>query len=452
MLPTQEIKYLLPSKTTDIVCGGVWGRRLHTLSEPTWCGSTEQSSAYIHRQGRWQFTCAFLKSKTRDLISLVMKEMPAKCLRFWEKMMSLYRKILFFGVIYLATGILLEVGFRMLPVQESMEWLPVNEGNPIRRFEPNRSFTWSKDWNLGLVNLLKSNNYGFISTIDYDPSSNVPLTAVIGDSFIEAAMVDQTRTAVAMLNTSFQGTRRFYAFAASGAQLSSYIAYAKYSKKEFRPDHYVFLLVGNDFDESLFSYGTLAGYHYFVEDPAGGFTLKRVDYEVGLLQKVLRKSALFMYLNANLQVGPRLRIVWTRMKDTVSGRKPEYVGQTNARVDSRRETESKRAVDAFFEMLKDSCGVPRKNILIAIDGMRPPLYDAGELIKADASYFSHMRQYVLFRARELGHPVIDMQPVFEQDYTGNKLFFEYPQRSDGHWNERAHELFARKIIDSGFLD
>lgn len=366
--------------------------------------------------------------------------------------MSLSRKILFFGIIYLAIGILLEVGFRMLPVQESMEWRPVNEENPIRQVEPNRSFTWSRNWDFSLVNRLKSNNYGFISTIDYDPSSNLPLTAVIGDSFIEAAMVDQTRTCVAVLNTAFKDSRRFYAFAASGAQLSSYIAFAKYAKKEFRPDHYIFLLIFNDFDESLLSYGFYPGFHYFVEDTAGGLTLKRVDYEVGLLKKVLRKSALFMYLYANLEIGPRLKLVRARMKDTVSGRKTAYVGQTNALADSRREVDSKRAVDAFFEMLEGACGVPRKNILIGIDGMRPLLYDAENLRKADGSFFSHMRKHTLSKARELGHPVIDMQPVFMQDYAVYRLFFEYPEHNDMHWNERAHELFARKIIESGFLD
>ncbi|MFH1079611.1 MAG: hypothetical protein V1766_05035 [Pseudomonadota bacterium] len=302
------------------------------------------------------------------------------------------------------------------------------------------------------MNQLKSNNYGFISTIDYDPSSNIPLTAVIGDSTIEAAMVEQNSTAVAVLNAEFQNERRFYAFAASGAQLSSYIAYAKYAKKEFRPDRYVFLLIGNDFDESLASYGVEAGSHYFVEDAAGGLTLKRFDYEVGLLKKILRKSALFMYINMNLQVGPRLRIIWSRLPDAVSGREPEYVGQTNARVDSRRAADSKRAVDAFFEMLEDSCGVPRKDILIGIDGMRPQLYDSVNLRKADGSFFSYMRKYVLFKARALGHPSIDMQSVFEQDYAANRLFFEYPQHNDGHWNERAHELFARQIVNSGFLD
>lgn len=368
------------------------------------------------------------------------------------EMMSLYRKILFLGIIYLAIGILLEAVFQMLPVQESMGWLPLNEESPVRRFEPNRSFTWSRNWNLCSVNQLKSNNYGFISRIDYDPISNIPLTAVIGDSYIEAAMVDQTRTAVAVLNATFQNSRRFYAFGTSGSQLSTYLTYAMYAKKEFHPDRYVFLLVGNDFDESLASYSGGPGAYYFVKDTAGSLTLKRFDEEVSLLKKILRKSALFMYVNANLQVGPRLKIVWSRMKDALAGRKPEYVGQTNARVDPRLEADSKRVVDAFFEMLEDACGVPKKNILIGIDGMRPQLYDAMSLKKADESFFSHMRKYVLFKARELGHPVIDMQPVFEQDYAGNRLFFEYPQYNDGHWNERAHGLFAQQIIESGFLD
>lgn len=366
--------------------------------------------------------------------------------------MSLFRKILFFVIIYLAIGVLLETVFRMLPVQESMGWLPVNEQNPVRRFEPNRSFTWSKNWNLCLVNPLRSNNYGFISPIDYDPLSHVPLTAVIGDSTIEAAMVEQTRTTMAVLNTEFQSRRRFYAFAASGAQLSSYIAYAAYAKREFRPDRYVFLLIGNDFDESMASYGVEAGSHYFVDDGAGGLALQRFDYDVGPLKRLLRKSALFMYINMNLQIGARWKIASSRLSNAVSGRETEYVGQTDAHVDPRRLADSQRAVDAFFELLEEACGVPRKDILIGIDGMRPQLYDSASLAKADGSFFSHMRKYVLFRARSLGHPAIDMQPVFEQDYAANRQFFEYPQHNDGHWNERAHELFARQIVNSGYLD
>jgi hypothetical protein len=349
-------------------------------------------------------------------------------------------------------AILLEVGMRMLPVQESMEWLSVNEESPVPRFEPNRSFTYSKNWNFCLVNRIKSNNYGFISSIDYDPSSKIPLTAVIGDSFIEASIVDQTQTTVALLNAAARNKRRFYAFASSGSQLSTYLAYAKYANKEFHPDHYIFLLVGNDFDESLSKYGIQPSFHYFVEDNTGGLTLKRFDYTIGILKRILRKSMLFMYVNMNLEIRPRLSLAWTRIKGAVTGSKPEYVGQTEARMDSGRMADSQKAVDAFLEMIEGACGVPRKNILIGIDGMRPQLYDASALRDADESYFSLMRKYVLNNARKLGHPIIDMEPVFEKDYAANKQFFEYPQCNEGHWNERAHALFAHHIIELSFLD
>lgn len=364
--------------------------------------------------------------------------------------MSLYKKILFFSIIYLAIGLLFEAVFHLFPVQESMGWLPVNEKNDIRQVEPNREFTWSRNWNFRLVNHLRSNNYGFISPIDYAPSSTLPLTAVIGDSFIEAAMVDQQRTCVAELNKAFKDRRRFYAFAASGAQLSTYLAFARYAKREFRPDHYVFLLIFNDFDESLLAYGSYPGFHYFVEGADGQLTLTLVDYEVGLFRKLLRHSMLFMYINANLEFRTRLSLVRKRIKDAFSGGPPDAAEQTPE--DARREVESKRAIDAFFKRLEEACGVPRKNILIAMDGMRPQLYHTEDKEKAEKSFHAQMRNHVLVKARQWGHPVIDMQPVFVQDFAANRLFFEYPQYNEWHWNERAHELFARQIVSLGFHD
>ena len=191
-------------------------------------------------------------------------------MRFERTVMSWYRRVAYLVIIYLVIVILLEITFRFLPVQESMGWLPLNETNPVRRFEPNRSFTWSQNWNFCLVNRLKSNNYGFISTIDYDPASTIPLTAVIGDSFIEAAMVDQTRTAVAMLNAKFQNSGRFYAFGTSGSQLSTYLTYAMYAKNEFNPDRYVFLMGVHYFDRRWTSNSGGPGAYYCVEDTAGG--------------------------------------------------------------------------------------------------------------------------------------------------------------------------------------
>ena len=47
---------------------------------------------------------------------------------------------------------------------------------------------------------------------------------------------------------------KVYQFGVSGASISQYIQMLKYTKKEFSPQHYVLVIVGNDFDESLCKY------------------------------------------------------------------------------------------------------------------------------------------------------------------------------------------------------
>ena len=42
--------------------------------------------------------------------------------------------------------------------------------------------------------------------------------------------------------------------------------------------------------------------------------------------------------------------------------------------------------------------------------------------------------------------------IFEADYNTHKMVFEYPRLLDGHWNERAHALFANQIINSPFFE
>src|SRR5215203_4239747 len=87
-----------------------------------------------------------------------------------------------------------EVVLRFLPVRTGLETMTVNERNPVLRFTPNREFTYSKGWNLSLVNRGRTNNYGFVNAQDYDTTAHAPLLAVIGDSYVEAVMVPFAET------------------------------------------------------------------------------------------------------------------------------------------------------------------------------------------------------------------------------------------------------------------
>ena len=145
---------------------------------------------------------------------------------------------------FLAALLLLEVGLRVMPVHEGAHRLPVNEANPVIRFEPNRQFLWSRDWNFSLRNRVNVNNHGFVSDHDYDAAGTAPLLAVVGDSFIEAFMVPFPETCTGRLAALLQGHARVYAFAVGGAPLSQYLAYAAYARDTFHPDSLVVVVIG----------------------------------------------------------------------------------------------------------------------------------------------------------------------------------------------------------------
>ncbi len=101
---------------------------------------------------------------------------------------------------FLALFLVLEIGLKFFPVNEGLASLPVNDADPILRFQPDRTATWSKGWNFSIVNTIHSNNYGFICDFDYDRDVDSPLLAVIGDSYVEAVMVPFQETITGRLD------------------------------------------------------------------------------------------------------------------------------------------------------------------------------------------------------------------------------------------------------------
>ena len=113
-------------------------------------------------------------------------------------MRSLGKTLIFsaIGVCISILGILAaaELLLRFTPYYQGLRAQPVNAQNPIFRFEPNRTVTLSKDWDFKLVNRVHVNNVGFVNDLDYDAGQNTPLLAIIGDSYIEAAITPYAET------------------------------------------------------------------------------------------------------------------------------------------------------------------------------------------------------------------------------------------------------------------
>ena len=95
-----------------------------------------------------------------------------------------------------------------------------------------------------------------MSDYDYHPASQdeSPLLAIIGDSYVEAAQVANRKSMHGLLASRFDGKGRIYGLGYSGAPLSQYLAFADFARNEFKPDAMAFVIIGNDFDESLLKY------------------------------------------------------------------------------------------------------------------------------------------------------------------------------------------------------
>jgi hypothetical protein len=347
-------------------------------------------------------------------------------------------------VLPLAIGELL---LRSMPVSDALLAQPVSDETPVFRFAANRTLTWSKGWNFAIINQVRVNNYGYVNDHDYRPSDKSSLLAVIGDSYVEAARVPYAKTLHGRLAKMFQGAGRVYSFGASGAALSQYLAWAEFARRTFAPQKLIFVIIANDFDESLLKRKQGPGFHYFDTDRDGAERLVRVDHEPSLLRAIARRSALIRYLVLNLGI----ERAWSRVKNLFSGgvgrsEAVSMVGNVPADRPASLIADAQRAVGMFFRMLPASAGLSPPDILFVVDGLRPAVYSETGLERAKSSYFGRLRRHFIDQARRRGYEVVDMNPIFAEAYGRDGKRFE--PDDDGHWNGYAHGLAALAVSRS----
>lgn len=332
------------------------------------------------------------------------------------------------GLLLLAPFALVEGIFQALPVSSPPAIQPVHAGTAPAHVAPHVRYRWSRDWNFSVVAERHSNNYGFIHRRDYERGA-APLMAVVGDSFVEANGIAEGKAVAELLDASVLGSGHVYSFAISGAALPDYLAYAQYARETFRPAAMAFVIIGNDFDESLLKYKHEPRFHYFTDD---GRTVC-VDYDVSDVKELLRHSATLRYVMHNLEAGPRLA-------ELLHGTR--FPGPGDAL--ERRIADSQGAVDRFFEELPAKSGLAAKDVVFVLDAARPNIYDPGTRAANADGYHNRMRRYFAAKARALGYELIDLEPVFLRHYAADGSRFELAP-TDSHWNAAGHRLAADEI-------
>jgi len=356
-------------------------------------------------------------------------------------------KRMFFSTLAVALGLLLaftllELILWLFPVRETFLTESVTADQPYIRYRPNRSIIFSVGWNFSTVAEKRTNNYGYFSASDFDPDGQTPLVAVIGDSYVEAAQVEDAQSVHGVLARRVDEAGRVYGIGISGAPLSQYLAFAEFARDNFDPDLVVVVIVGNDFDESLRKYARRPGQYQFDDcnQQSAPWRLEPLRPDPWYMA-LAKRSALVRYLMLN--VGLNRFVSSIRYRGSAQENGTAFVGNTSASASPQRLDDSRCVVDRFIEMLPLRAGLSPDNIVLVLDGMRPELYSADTLLAAKRTYFSLMRDYVIETATTAGFTVVDLQPVFRADYAHHQLPFEVP--ADGHWNARAHGLAAQAI-------
>jgi hypothetical protein len=332
--------------------------------------------------------------------------------------------------------LIFEIILQFLPVNEGFKFRDVNISSPIFRAEPNNEVVHSKFWYFYQDRKIKTNNEGFRNDIDYVATQTSPMVAVIGDSYVEAVQVDYNETFFSILHNQLQPSGRCYSFGFSGAPLSQYLIWAEYAFQKFKAQNVVFSIISNDFDESLVKYKQSKGSHFYVPGPDSLHYLQRFDYRRSFLNKAVSHSALARYLYANVQITALPQKFTNFFKDT----NDSFVGNVASNVSSTRISDSQLAINLFFRDLPTRVPLPKSKVVFILDGR---FYDMKEK-EINKSYFGQMRNYFLIKAASEGYRVIDLKPLFDQDYAEHKKRFDFP--SDGHWNRDAHAIVADSLF------
>lgn len=345
-------------------------------------------------------------------------------------------RLIFFYPIYLIFVIflILEIFFRIAPTSSPLDLSPVTSPSDVLRYKPYQTSTFSLGANFYKVIEKSTNNYGFFSSIDYEPNSK-PDIMVIGDSYVEAVQVKNEDSFPELISKKNKG-KIVYQLGIPGVALSQYIQMIKFSEKEFSPKHYIITIVGNDFDESLCKYKQKLGTWCYNDN----FELDFIPFEgYSFKRSLARKSAFLRYLVFNLNLNWRVVLKKIGLNDEGLRADIQYAGNTERVKSEIINKDSLKVIDHFFEEIF-YLGLHEK-ITIVLDADRQDIY----LNNNSSSYFRDMREYVIKNAISKKINIIDMEPIFKNHFNKNNQIFEFP--TDAHWNEIAHGLVAKNFMD-----
>lgn len=349
------------------------------------------------------------------------------------------RKLLSFFAGMAAILLLLEVVLRVLPVSTATMSGYLHDPDQIT-YPSHHRWRRSTGWDLRNPQTLTANNWGFVAEFDFGPDPDA--VALIGDSYVEAWMLDAADRPAAQLHQLLGNKRRVYAMGSEGTALLDYAQRVRMASEKFKVHDVVLLLERFDARQALCGSGNV------VSRCLDAVTLKpRIERlpPSSPLTRIARHSALAQYLMSQLRLKPAAVVsaIFTRStpEDHTNPAPPtklppgqDQIAGVHRMVDA--------VVDEFFSSV---AGLPLHKLIVVMDGRRTGPPEKPELIDEE-------RSHLMRRLRERGVIVHDMEPRYaEHASTSLRSLVVGPY--DGHLNRLgvrlSMEAAATSLLPAG---
>ncbi|GJJ04877.1 hypothetical protein RugamoR64_54150 [Duganella rhizosphaerae] len=330
--------------------------------------------------------------------------------------MRIFFPIILGGVLSL---IGLEAIFQCLPVVSGLRLQSTTQELPFNRYLPRLPYTYSYGWALSNARRGVTNQQGFNNSPDFAAGARA---LVIGDSFVEALMLDYPQTIQGNLNRLSGGG--VYAGAASGNGLADTLEIARFYIPLIQPKNLVIVVEEGNM---LSLVEPPARGHSGIQELNGKVQLVHARYEESSNKQLVLKSALARYIYYNLKA-----------RDWLLTPEAHAVVQLPTK---QQLTRRDRALAYYFQQLQRIAG-QNTQVIFVVDGDRKAIYDP---LHAKQIWRGDDRAAFIDRARSVGYRVVDLQPVFSQHWNVLHERLDFLPM-DGHWNQVAHQLAAQQVL------
>jgi hypothetical protein len=317
-----------------------------------------------------------------------------------------------------------ELLFKILPVSTSTE-VGYHLDELILTYPSYHRFVSATGWNLENVQRHRSNNFGYLTSVDFAP--NPTAVALIGDSFVEASMLPEQQRLASQLSSALDH-RPVYALGGPGSSLLDYAERIRFAHQNFGIREFVVVLEQGDIKQSLCGSGNNHG-------PClapGTLVPTTTPREFPTTKRILRHSAFAQYLFSQLKLTPG-RLIPTLVESSKPALPIDNAPPSPAASPGQVSAQISSAVHrAFFERIEP---YPIKRLVFVLDCDRQALNRGGAPVSAT-------RERFISEAQTRGGQIVDLTEPFKNHLTTTGLKLEVSPH-DGHWNAAAIRLVAQ---------